>query len=71
MDETYVKVNSREAYRYRAVDNRGRTIDFNLSPRRNSKATCRFLNKILNKREEMAEPADKAPYGRACWDLNP
>ena len=41
LDETYIKVNGRWAYLYRAVDSRGRTIDFYLSPRRNSKApTC-------------------------------
>ncbi|MCZ0322159.1 IS6-like element IS26 family transposase, partial [Escherichia coli] len=28
MDETYVKVNGRWAYLYRAVDSRGRTVDF-------------------------------------------
>ncbi|MBD7632394.1 IS6-like element IS26 family transposase, partial [Enterobacter hormaechei] len=37
MDETYVKVNGRRAYLYRAVDSRGRTVDFYLSSRRNSK----------------------------------
>ncbi len=47
MDETYVKVNGRWAYLYRAVDSRGRTVDFYLSSRRNSKA-YRFLGKILN-----------------------
>ncbi|GHL62013.1 hypothetical protein ECZU31_52880 [Escherichia coli] len=31
MDETYVKVNGRWAYLYRAVDSRGRTVDF-ISP---------------------------------------
>ena len=31
MDETYVKVNGRWAYLYRAVDSRGRTVDFYLS----------------------------------------
>ncbi len=35
MDETYVKVNGRWAYLYRAVDSRGRTVDFYLSSRRN------------------------------------
>ncbi|MFS3261951.1 DDE-type integrase/transposase/recombinase, partial [Escherichia coli] len=30
MDETYVKVNGRWAYLYRAVDSRGRTVDFYL-----------------------------------------
>ncbi|SXJ87629.1 transposase for IS26 [Klebsiella pneumoniae] len=49
MDETYVKVNGRWAYLYRAVDSRGRTVDFYLSSRRNSKAAYRFLGKILNK----------------------
>ncbi len=48
MDETYVKVNGRWAYLYRAVDSRGRTVDFYLSSRRNSKAASRFLGKILN-----------------------
>ncbi|MCL9944132.1 DDE-type integrase/transposase/recombinase, partial [Klebsiella aerogenes] len=33
MDETYVKVNGRWAYLYRAVDSRGRTVDFYLSSR--------------------------------------
>jgi IS6 family transposase len=42
MDETYVKVNGRWAYLYRAVDSRGRTVDFYLSSRRNSKAAYRF-----------------------------
>ncbi|HBU8837069.1 TPA: IS6-like element IS26 family transposase, partial [Escherichia coli] len=41
MDETYVKVNGRWAYLYRAVDSRGRTVDFYLSSRRNSKAAYR------------------------------
>ncbi len=45
MDETYVKVNGRWAYLYRAVDSRGRTVDFYLSSRRNSKAAYRFLGK--------------------------
>ncbi|MFP7504796.1 DDE-type integrase/transposase/recombinase, partial [Klebsiella pneumoniae] len=44
----YVKVNGRWAYLYRAVDSRGRTVDFYLSSRRNSKAAYRFLGKILN-----------------------
>ncbi len=39
---------SYRAYLYRAVDSRGRTVDFYLSSRRNSKAAYRFLGKILN-----------------------
>jgi IS6 family transposase len=70
MDETYVKVNGRWAYLYRAVDSRGRTVDFYLSSRRNSKAAYRFLGKILNNVKKWQIPrfinTDKAPaYGRA------
>ncbi|WP_454805762.1 IS6 family transposase [Klebsiella pneumoniae] len=70
MDETYVKVNGRWAYLYRAVDSRGRTVDFYLSSRRNSKAAYRFLGKILNnvKKWQIRRfiNTDKAPaYGRA------
>ncbi|EJJ96960.1 TnpA_rve, partial [Klebsiella pneumoniae subsp. pneumoniae KPNIH17] len=57
MDETYVKVNGRWAYLYRAVDSRGRTVDFYLSSRRNSKAAYRFLGKNPQQREEVADPA--------------
>ena len=70
IDETYVKVYGRWAYLYRAVDSRGRTIDFYLSSRRNSKAAYRFLGKILNNVKSWKIPrrinTDKAPtYGRA------
>lgn len=41
-------MNGRWAYLYHAVDNRGRTLDFHLSQRRNSKAAYRFLGKISN-----------------------
>ncbi|EOS95053.1 TnpA [Erwinia tracheiphila PSU-1] len=47
-DETCIKVNGCQAYLYRAVDSKGRTNDFYLSVRRNSKAACRFVGKILN-----------------------
>ncbi len=64
------KVNGRWAYLYRAVDSRGRTVDFYLSSRRNSKAAYRFLGKILNNVKKWQIPrfinTDKAPaYGRA------
>ncbi|ETE33219.1 DDE-type integrase/transposase/recombinase [Escherichia coli] len=56
--------------RLRAVDSRGRTVDFYLSSRRNSKAAYRFLGKILNNVKKWQIPrfinTDKAPaYGRA------
>jgi transposase-like protein len=47
VDETYVKVGGRWAYRYRAVDKHGDTIDFCLSPTRSTQATKRFLAKSL------------------------
>jgi IS6 family transposase len=70
LDETYVKVNGRWAYLYRAVDNRGHTLDFYLSPRRNSKAAYRFMGKPLNNTKRGEIPrlinTDKAPtYGCA------
>ena len=70
IDETYVKVSGRRAYLYRAVDSDGNTLDFYLSPRRNSKAAYRFLAKLLRRRKSYQYPriinADKAPaYGRA------
>ena len=75
IDETYVKVNSRWAYLYRAVDLRGHTIDFHLSTRRNNtKAAYQFLEKILNNVKQSKIPllinTDKAPtYGHALWLL--
>lgn len=65
-----MKVNGRWAYLYRAVYSRGRTLDFYLSPRRNTKAAYRFLGKILNNVKRWQIPryinTDKAPtYGRA------
>lgn len=70
LDETYIKVNARWTCLYRAVDNRGRTIDFYLSPRRNTRAAYRFLGKILNRVKGWQVSRfiniDKAPtYGRA------
>ena len=48
VDETYVKVKGKWAYLYRALDREGDTIDFYLSPTRNTKAAKRFLNKALS-----------------------
>src|SRR3546814_14934047 len=47
LDETYVKVRGKWTYLYRAVDKRGDTIDFYLSPTRRAKAAKRFLDKAL------------------------
>ena len=47
VDETYIRVKGKWAYLYRAVDKLGNTIDFYLSPTRNTKAAKRFLGKAL------------------------
>ncbi|SUD99031.1 Transposase IS66 family [Providencia rettgeri] len=49
LDETYIKINGKWAYLYRAVDSKGNTLDFYLLPRRNTKAAYRFLSKLFNR----------------------
>ena len=47
-DETYIKVNGRWTYLYRAVDKHGRTVDFRLSERRDVAAAKAFFRKAMN-----------------------
>ncbi|VCV94095.1 IS6 family transposase [Klebsiella pneumoniae] len=56
LDETYVKVRGKWTYLYRAVDKRGDTIDFYLSPTRSAKAAKRFGQ----------GPARPEALGKAC-----
>jgi len=74
VDETYVKVKGKWTYLYRAIDKRGHTIDFYLSPTRNTKAAKRFLGKALKGMKSWAHPqtinTDKAPtFGPAIAQL--
>ena len=74
VDETYVKVKGRWVYLYRAIDKTGDTIDFYLSPTRNTHAAKRFLAKALNSIPVYARPdtinTDKNPtYGKAISEL--
>jgi transposase, IS6 family len=74
VDEIYVKVGGKWAYLYRAVDTHGNTIDFYLSPTRNTAAAKRFLGKALNGLKNWEKPTvintDKAPtYGAALAEL--
>ena len=46
-DETYIKVNGRWTYLYRAVDKQGRTVDFRLSERRDVAAAKAFFRKSM------------------------
>jgi len=47
MDETYIKINGKNAYLYRAVDSQGKTIDFLVSERRDKDAAKKFFKKAL------------------------
>ena len=74
VDETYVKVRGKWTYLYRAVDKLGNTIDFYLSPTRNTKAAKRFLGKAWKGLKDFEEPrvinTDKAPtYASALAEL--
>jgi transposase, IS6 family len=74
VDETYVKVRGQWAYLYRAVDKLGNTIDFYLSPTRDTAAAKRFLGKALNSLKDWEKPCviktDKAPtYVAALAEL--
>lgn len=74
VDETYVKVQGKWVYLYRAIDKHGRTVDFYLSSRRNAKAAKRFLGKALRGLKEWEQPptinTDKSPaYGDAIRQL--
>jgi len=47
MDETYIKVNGKWVYFYRAVDKQGQTVDFYLSENRDKKAALTFFYKAF------------------------
>lgn len=73
VDETYIKVRGAWAYLYRAVDSLGQTIDFRLSPRRDTAAAKRFFRKALSQ-PHVVNPltitVDKNPsYPRAVRQL--
>ncbi len=73
VDKTYIKVRGQWTYLYRSVDKFGNTIDFCLSPTRNTAAAKRFLGKALNGFKPWELPhvvnTDKAPtYAAALAD---
>jgi hypothetical protein len=45
MDETYIKIKGVGKYLYRAVDKKGKTVDFRLSAKRDSATAMRFFKK--------------------------
>ena len=73
VDETYVRVKGRWTYLYRAVDGRGRTIDFLLPARWDTVAAKRFFRKALAQ-PHVVNPrtltVDKNPaYPRAATEM--
>jgi transposase-like protein len=47
MDETYIKIKGQWVYYYRAVDKQGQTIDFFLSPTRDTSAAEAFFERAI------------------------
>jgi len=58
VDETYIKIKTPWTYLYRAVDSQGNTIEFFLSPTRDTEAAKRFFLKALH---STAASAPQAP----------
>jgi len=73
VDETYVKVNGRWTYLYRAVDQYGQVIDVWLSARRDLRAARTFFTRALATGAVPGEVAtDRAPaYPRVLDELVP
>ncbi len=49
IDETYIKIKGTWHYLYRAIDSAGKTVDFLLTKRRDTKAAHRFFKKAISK----------------------
>ncbi|CNB53778.1 IS6 family transposase [Yersinia intermedia] len=47
LDETYIKVNGKWFYLYRAINKHGTTLDFYFSAKRNKNAAYQFLKRVL------------------------
>jgi putative transposase len=74
IDEVFVKIDGRQHYLWRAVDQDGEVVDVFLQRRRDSKAAKRFFKRLLNSHRD--EPRKIVPdklrsYGVAHRDLIP
>ena len=69
MDETYIKLNGKWVYLYRAVDKEGSTIDFLLRAKRDANAAKAFFKKAIkhNGRPEKVT-VDKSGSNKAALD---
>jgi transposase-like protein len=73
VDETYIKVKGTWMYLYRAVDSDGATVEFMLTPNRNTQAAKRLFRKALRARHTLPPRVinvDKNPaYPKAVSQL--
>ena len=73
-DETYVRVNGRRYYLWRAVDQRGQLIDFRLTARRNANAARAFMRQASESvrcYQPMTIVTDKAhSYAKVIEEMN-
>jgi transposase, IS6 family len=56
VDETYIKIKKQWHYLYRAVDSQGQTLDFMLSPTRDTDAAERFFRQVLQASHTLIPP---------------
>ena len=72
MDETYIKINGKWKYFYRAVDKFGNTIDFMLRAKRDKSAAKAFFRKALKSHSKPTKiNIDKSGANTAAlFDLN-
>jgi len=69
MDETYIKVKGVWKYLYRAVDKRGKTVDFLLTAKRDMTAAKRFFDKAMRENGIPEKVAmDKSGANKAAID---
>ncbi|CCM09803.1 Transposase for insertion sequence element IS257 in transposon Tn4003 [Cardinium endosymbiont cEper1 of Encarsia pergandiella] len=69
MDETYVKLNGKWIYLYRAVDRYGDTVDFFLSAHRDKSAAISFFRKVIKDNNTPAKVVvDKSGSNKAALD---
>ena len=72
VDETYIKIKGKWKYLYRAIDNRGQTIDFMLSHKRDAASAKHFFRKAIKHCHEvpLTINTDKNPnYPQAIDEL--
>ena len=69
MDEAYIKVKDVWKYLYRAVDKRGKTVDFLLTAKRDMVAAKRFFDKSMGANGDPSKVAmDKSGDNKAAID---